>query len=170
MPSTSTTRCVVPQEPHECQEKKTAMEKHQRCPPRPEGLAVSTPIVFAHASLLPAGRRLLLDPEKRTVVLLSLEEEGEVPSFHTFRLPPTATPILLALLQRYPHHCTHRELFHVLYPHGRNLDERVWEQERDLAIPLIRRALKSLLPTLRGCGLQALSLRGQGYVLAPRLS
>ncbi len=146
------------------------MEKHRGYPSQPEVLAVSTPIVFAHASLLPAGRRLLLDPKMRMVVLLSLEEEGEVPSFRTFRLPPTATPILLALLQRYPHQCTHRELFHVLYPHGRTLDEHAWEQERDLAIPLIRRALKSLLPTLRGCGLQALSLRGQGYVLASRLS
>ena len=83
-------------------------------------------------------------------------------------VPPTAAPILLALLQHYPQHCPYRELFAVLYPHSRHLDEHAWEQERGRAIPLIRRALKALLPILRGCGLQAHAVRGQGYVLAPR--
>ena len=121
------------------------MEKHQGCPPRPDILTVSTQFVFAHADLLPANRRLMLDPDMRTVLLLSLEEEEGDPFFRTFQLPPTATPVFLALLQRYPHHCTHRELFAMLYPDSWNLDEHAWEQERELAIPLIRQALKSLL-------------------------
>jgi hypothetical protein len=143
------------------------MENHQECPLRPDVLTLSTQVVYAPTELLPVNRRLVLDPEMRTVLLLSLNEEAETPFFRTFLLSPSATPMFLALLQHYPHHCPHRELFAMLYPHGRHLDESTWEQERNLAIPLIRRALKSLLPILRECGLQALSVRGQGYVLAP---
>jgi hypothetical protein len=141
------------------------MEKRLACSPPPESTAIAAQAMFD----LPAGKRLLLDMEKRTAIVLSQEEGGSSCLFHTFLLPPTAAPIFLVLLQTYPRHCTHRILFRALYPQIGNIDEQGWDQERNLAIPLIRRALKSLLPALRGCGLQAISLRGQGYVLAPLL-
>src|SRR5258708_6454846 len=145
----------------------TRMEKRLISSPTPESTASSAQVLFDHAEILPVGRRLLLDLETRTAILLSLAEGESSCLFRTFLLPPTAAPIFLVLLQTYPHHCTHRALFHALYPQTGSMDEQEWDQKKDLAIPLIRRALKALLPTLRGCGLQAVSLRGQGYVLAP---
>ncbi|HVT97685.1 MAG TPA: hypothetical protein VHE33_09270, partial [Acidobacteriaceae bacterium] len=43
------------------------------------------------------------------------------------------------------------------------------DQEKALALPVIRRALRSLQPTLRRCGLRAIAQYRQGYVLAPLL-
>jgi hypothetical protein len=143
----------------------TRMEKHL--------VSLSTPActdlsvqVFVDPTLLPVGMQLLLDVETRTALLLAFEEGTSPCLFRTFPLTPSAAQIFLVLLQAYPDHCTHRALFHALYPGGESKGEQAWERERDLALPLVRRALKSLLPTLRGCGLRAVSLRSQGYVLA----
>jgi hypothetical protein len=86
--------------------------------------------------------------------------------FRSFPLTPSAEQVFLSLLQAYPRYCSHRSLFLALFPETASNDEHTWLQEKDLAIPLVRRALKSLLPTLRACGLQAISLRGRGYMLA----
>ncbi|HET8846723.1 MAG TPA: hypothetical protein VFN35_34995 [Ktedonobacteraceae bacterium] len=141
------------------------MEKRLRGSPYSETITPSTQIVFAPSEVLAAGKRLVVDVETRTVLLLTSEDANTV--FRTFLLPPTGAPLFLTLLQHYPHPCSHRELFTALYPHSRSMNEQAWNQERGRALPQIRRALKSLLPVLRGCELQALALRGQGYVLAP---
>jgi len=133
---------------------------------KPSSQAAQAAHVFANPSLLPAQTRLLLDPENHTALLVSLEGAALSPLFRSFPLTPSATQVFLSLLQAYPHACSHQALFRALYPEACSPDEQAWDQEKDLAIPLIRRALKSLLPTLRGCGLQAVALRGQGYVLA----
>jgi hypothetical protein len=122
--------------------------------------------VFTLPGILPADRRLLLDPEMHTAILLSLEGSDAVPIFSSFQLTPSATTIFLTLLQAYPQYCSYQSLFRSLYPStlARDEGECVWE--KDLAVPSVRRALKALLPALRSLGLQVISLRSQGYVLA----
>jgi hypothetical protein len=122
--------------------------------------------VFDFPGMLPADTRLLLDPVTHTAILLSVVGVESFPMFRSFPLTPSAEQVFLSLLQAYPRYCSHRSLFLALYPDTASNDEHAWVQEKDLAIPLIRRALKSLLPTLRACGLQAISLRGRGYMLA----
>lgn len=122
--------------------------------------------VFALPGILPADRRLLLDPETHTAILLAVEGSDAVPMFRSFQLTPSATTVFFTLLQAYPHHCSYQSLFWSLYPPAPTQDEREQTWERALAVPPVRRALKALLPALRSFGFQVISLRGQGYVLA----
>jgi len=123
--------------------------------------------VFALPEILPANTRLLLDPEAHTVSLLTQEGVEAAPMLRSFSLTPSTTRLFLSLLQTYPLHCSHRALFLSLYPDTEKQREREWwTHDKDLALPLVRRALRSLLPAFRACGLRAVSLRGQGYVLA----
>lgn len=124
--------------------------------------------VFDIPAILPTQTRLVLDPVTHTAMLLSERGVESVPLFRFFSLTPSAQQVFLSLLQAYPQYCSHRSLFLALYPETACQEEQVWMEEKDLAIPPVRRALKSLLPTLRACGLQAISLRGQGYLLASR--
>lgn len=121
--------------------------------------------VFALPEILPTDRRLLLDVETHTAILLSLEGSDAVPMFRSYQLTPSAATVFLTLLQAYPQYCSYQSLFRSLYPStpAQDAGERVWE--KDLAVPPVRRALKALLPALRSLGLQVISLRSQGYVL-----
>lgn len=124
--------------------------------------------VFAFPELFPADIRLLLDIETHTAIFLSLQEGETLPRFRSVPLTPASATIFLALLQAYPFHCSHQSLYRSLYPSPECTDDDAWwEQIKDLALPLIRRALKTLAPALKTCGLQAISLRGLGYLLAP---
>jgi biotin operon repressor len=123
--------------------------------------------VFTLPDLLPANMRLLLDPETHTAILLSLEGAESLPLFRSVPLTPASASVFLTLLQAYPLHCSHRSLYRSLYPSPESDDDDAWwGQVKDLALPMVRRALKALLPALRICGLQVVSLRGQGYILA----
>ena len=122
--------------------------------------------VFAYPELFPADMRLLLDGETHTALFVSLEAGDARPVFRSLPLTPASATIFLALLQAYPAYCSHRVLYRCLYPSPESDDEDAWwGQVKDLALPMIRRALKTLLPALRICGLQVVSLRGQGYLL-----
>ncbi len=124
---------------------------------------VSAAAVFVLPGLLPAEKRLLLDPETHTALLLAGEGSGAA---LVVRLTPSATAVFLRLLQAYPSACSYQALFRSLYSPPPAPDERDRAWERALAVPPIRRALKALLPALRRFGFQVISLRGQGYVLA----
>lgn len=126
--------------------------------------AIAPAWTFALPGLLPTDRRLLLDPPTRSAIVMALPGSEVVPSLQIFALTPSATRILLTLLQAYPLSCSHQALFRSLYPLRAPRREEVWD--KDLALPPVRRALKTLMPTLRAMGLQTLALRGQGYVLA----
>ncbi len=143
----------------------TRMEKHLVFQPATARYA-SPASVFVLPGILPADRRLLLDPETHTAILLALEGSDAVPMFRSFQLTPSATAVFFTLLQAYPHYCSYQSLFHSLYPPGPAPSEREQVWEKELALPPVRRALKKLLPALRSFGLQVISLRGQGYVLA----
>jgi hypothetical protein len=115
--------------------------------------------------LLSADMRLLLDSCSNTVILLHLENADLAASHSSFQLTPSAMRVFLLLLQAYPAYCSYQSLFLALYPLAQEQEaNRIWQ--RDLALRPIRRALVALSPALRGLGLQAISLRGQGYVLA----
>ncbi len=128
--------------------------------------ASSPASVFVLPGILPADRRLLLDPETHTAILLALVGSDAGPMFRSFQLTPSATTIFFTLLQAYPQHCSYQTLFCSLYPPMPEEGEHEWLWERALAVPPVRRALKALLPALRTFGLQVISLRGRGYILA----
>lgn len=129
-------------------------------------LPASPAYVFDFPEMLPAKTRLLLDPVTHTALLLSVEGVESFSLCCSFPLTPSTEQVFLSLLQAYPRYCSHRSLFLALSPGSESTNEHVWVQEKDLAISLVRRALKSLLPAFRACGLQAISLRGRGYMLA----
>ncbi len=123
------------------------------------------PSLFALPELLPNTARLLVDEDSNTVFLLSFQGPELASSSLSFRLTPSAMRVFVALLHAYPQFCSYRTLFVSLYPLSQEQEaNRVWEYT--LAHRPIRRALLALLPTLRGLGLRAVSLRGRGYVLA----
>lgn len=119
---------------------------------------------FALPEILSDGTRLLLDVYTRTVMLLRLEG-GNAPLLYSCQLTPSAARIFLALLQAYPQYCPYQDLFATLYPASQEAPSCLCDQAWDLRP--IRRALVTLAPVLRAFGLEAVSLRGRGYVLAP---
>jgi hypothetical protein len=125
----------------------------------------SSALVFTLPGILPEQIHFLLDQEARMAMLLSVDDIQSVPSLCSFQLTPSSTRVLLSLLQAYPGHCSHQELFDALFPlPQQDKYERAWD--KNLAIRPIRRALAALTPALHAFSLQAISLRGRGYVLA----
>jgi hypothetical protein len=145
------------------------MEKHPS-PQSTSGETTQAVAVFAIPELFSADMQLRLDVETHTALFLSLQGGEAFPLVRSVSLTPASTRIFLALLQAYPWHCSHQSLYRVLYPSPERADDDDWwEQVKDLALPMIRRALKKLAPALRTGGVQVIALRGQGYLLAPAM-
>lgn len=127
------------------------------------------PSLFALPELLPNNARLLVDANTSTAFLLRFEGPEFTFSSRSFQLTPSATRVFLALLHAYPLFCSYHSLFLALYPLSQEHEtNRTWDCA--LALRPIRRALITLLPTLRDLGLQVVALRGQGYILAAHMS
>lgn len=109
---------------------------------------------------------MLVDPVTRTALVFSLVSGETAPLVRTFALTPSGTRVLLALLRAYPSFCSHRDLFLALSPQTAAHEESEDGVDHARNLLPVRRALKSLLPMLRACGLRAVALRGQGYLLA----
>lgn len=124
----------------------------------------SCAVVFSLPELFPSHTHLLLNASTSTAILLRLEGTALASCHRAFQLTPSATRILWSLLRAYPAPCSYRSLFLALFPQASE-ENRFWEHEEGRRP--VRRALVTLLPFLRGCGLRAVSLRGQGYILAP---
>src|SRR5579885_988455 len=123
--------------------------------------------VFVFPDVFPSHCQLFLDRNTHVAVLLFREETESPPLLRFVPLTPTSANIFLALLHAYPLHCTHQSLYRSLYPSSGGTDEDLWwDQMKAFALPIIRRALKTLGPALRSCGLRVVSLRGEGYLLA----
>ncbi len=118
--------------------------------------------VFLLPEILPEQTRILLDSHSRTALLLHLDCGEAAPLLYSFQLTPSAARIFLALLQTYPQYCPYPTLFAALYPAAQGESSQMWEQQ----VRPIRRALVALTPALRAFGLEAVALRGHGYVLA----
>ncbi len=137
------------------------MEKH----PSPPSTQAAT--VFVIPELFQADVQLRLDVETSTALFLSLQSGEAFPQIRSVSLTPASTRLFLALLQAYPWPCSYQSLYRVLYPSPKRTDDDDWwEQVKDFALPTIRRALRKLAPALRTGGVQAIALRGQGYLLA----
>ncbi|HEU5380341.1 MAG TPA: hypothetical protein VFV38_33365 [Ktedonobacteraceae bacterium] len=120
--------------------------------------------VFALPHLLPEHTHLLLDVPTRTLMVLYQREGAATPSLAARALTPSATRVVLALLQTAPHPCSHQTLFTALYPDALPPEQPAWLQET--RIRPIRRALATLAPALHAFGLAVVALRGHGYQLA----
>lgn len=121
--------------------------------------------VFTLPGILPECAQIHLDSQTRIASVLHLGQEGSAPLLSSCQLTPSSTKIFLALLQAYPQHCSHQTLFAALYPAIEEEDSCLSDQAWSLRP--IRRALITLAPALRTFGLEAVSLRGRGYVLTP---
>ncbi len=119
--------------------------------------------IFALPEILPERTQVLLDIRSCTAILLNQEREGSTPLLHFCQLTPSAARVFRALLKAYPQHCPYQTLFAALYPASLTTPSPVWEQY----VRPIRRALRHLAPVLRAFGLEVVSLRGHGYLLAP---
>ena len=122
--------------------------------------------VFALPGLLPDGIRLLVDPVTRCVIVIPVIGMEPDSLLRSYPLSPSATQLFFALLQAYPHHCSYHMLFRTLYPCALEIAAHDNAWDRQIMLHAVRRARKALMPVLRACGLQALAVRGQGYVLA----
>ena len=143
------------------------MEKHPSNQSTP-GDAPQAAIVFAIPELFSTDMQLRLDVETHTALFVFLQGGEAFPQIRSVSLTPASTRLFLALLQAYPWPCSYQSLYRALYPSPKRADDDDWwEQVKDLALPMIRRALKKLAPALRTGGVQVIALRGQGYLLAP---
>ncbi|HEU5376970.1 MAG TPA: helix-turn-helix domain-containing protein [Ktedonobacteraceae bacterium] len=143
------------------------MEKHPS-PQSTSGDTTQAASVFAIPELFQADMQLRLSVETHTALFVSLQGGEAFPQIRSVSLTPASTRLFLALLQAYPWPCSYQSLYHVLYPSPKRTDDNDWwEQVKDLALPMIRRALKKLAPALRAGRVQVIALRGQGYLLAP---
>ncbi|HEU5378023.1 MAG TPA: helix-turn-helix domain-containing protein [Ktedonobacteraceae bacterium] len=118
--------------------------------------------VFALPEILPERVRVVLDVNSRMALLLDLDGEETAPLLHSSQLTPSAARVFLALLQAYPQHCSYQALLAVLYPSSPEGSSSAWDRH----VRPIRRALVALAPVLRAFGLEVVSLRGHGYLLA----
>lgn len=102
---------------------------------------------------LPEGTQLAFDPGTHVALLL----DAGAP-LRAAVLSGQAAGLLLALLDAYPDHCTHRRIFARLSP--------MEAFDRSIARRPIRRAVQQARRALRPLGLTVIALRHQGYVLA----
>lgn len=126
--------------------------------------AVCTVHLFRLPRILPDHARLLLDTQTNSALVLSLNGAELTASAHSSRLTPSTTRLLFCLLQAYPHTCSYHDLFLALSPRSSE-PGRAATIDHDLLLRPVRRALLTLVPTLRGLGLRAIAVRSQGYVL-----
>lgn len=150
---------------HRTQEGWCDMSVAQRNSSNPSSPPVAAS-VFALPGLLPDGIRLLVDPVTRCVIVIPVIGMEPDSLLRSFPLSPSATHLFLALLRAYPHHCSYHALFRTLYPCASGITAHNNAWDRQIMRHAVRRARKALMPVLRECGLQALAVRDQGYVLA----
>lgn len=118
---------------------------------------------FTLPGILPERTWILLDTHARMVIFLKLDSKEATPLFRAFPLTPSATRVFLALLRSYPQCCPYQTLLCALYPASQEEHAPAWEHH----VRPIRRALVALAPVLQTLGLDAIALRGHGYMLVP---
>jgi len=119
--------------------------------------------------LFPDRIWLLLDLSARTAVLLRLGEGESVSLLRSRQLTPSGAKVFLALLQAYPQHCEFARLFASLdlpQPEKETMYGEKHGADWEIAVRPVRRAIATLAPMLAAFGLQLLSLRNRGYLLA----
>jgi hypothetical protein len=118
---------------------------------------------FSLDGIWPEHTQLLLDSQRGLALLLRREGEESLSLWLSLPLAPSAARLFLALLQAYPGYSSYRALFAALYPEQSGATPQGWETEW-VRRP-IRRAARTLAPTLQQLGLATVSVRGRGYLL-----
>ena len=98
-------------------------------------------IHLALPGLLPKNHRLVLNPEKRIVILLNDEPDGETRSVTEHTFTPSAMRLLITLLQAYPNYCRYEVLLAQLYPISVEEGRRQLQEARETTMRPLRRAL-----------------------------
>jgi hypothetical protein len=118
--------------------------------------------------LFPANQTLMVNPAKRTVILLS-HTPGRKPQIvaqHQFS--PNGMRVLVPLLQAYPHYCPYDVLLASLGSMSLDEARRQMQDFWEIAIRPVRRAINSLKGGLRDFGLQVRSIWSAGYLVEAR--
>ena len=120
---------------------------------------------FTLDGLLPHGQTLIVNPATRTAFLWSQLPDETTHIVAQQHFSPNAMRALLPLLAAYPHYCAYEailaQLFVVSVDEARQLLLDTWE----IAIRPIRRAIGSLVASLRVFGLRIRNIRGAGYLV-----
>ena len=133
--------------------------------PADKGMPEEELIHLALPGLLPENHVLVLNPEKRIVVLLHNKPDGETRSVREQTFTPSAMRILITLLQAYPHYCRYEVLLAQLYPISVEEGRRRFQEAREPTMRPLRRAIGSLTAALQPFGLRVCSIRRVGFVL-----
>ena len=121
------------------------------------------PFVVPLPGIFPPRTHLILDAVRRVTLVLQQDREEHLTVISSSSLTPSATKLLVALVQTYPEPCSYDLLFAALYPSHTHSKARLWDQ--DLALRPIRRGMWNLAPALKPLGLLVVSVRKHGYVL-----
>lgn len=132
-----------------------------------KGMPEEESIHLALPGLLPEHHRLVLNPEKRIVILLYDEPDGETRSVREQTFTPSAMRLLTTLLQAYPNYCRYEVLLAQLYPISVKEGRTQLQQAREPTMRPLRRAIGSITVALQPFGLRVCSIRSVGFVLQP---
>ncbi len=121
---------------------------------------------FSLPGLLPDDSTLMVNPAKRTVILLYNEAGGRA-RVVTQQFSPNGMRILVPLLQAYPDYCPYDVLLTSLFPLSLEEGRKHLQEGWAATIRPVRRAIGSVMAGLGVFGLKAYSVRGLGYVLQP---
>jgi hypothetical protein len=120
---------------------------------------------FTLAGLLPSDQTLIINPSTRTAILWSQSSAETTRIVAQQHFSPNGMRTLIPLLTAYPHYCAYEallaHLFFVSVDEARQLLLDTWE----IAIRPIRRAIGSLVASLRVFGLRIRNIRGAGYLV-----
>jgi len=123
-------------------------------------------LYFSFPGLLPDDSTLMVNPAKRTVILLRNEASGRA-RVVTQQFSPNGMRLLVPLFQAYPDYCPYDVLLSSLFPlsleEGRKHLQEAWAT----TIRPVRRAIGSSMAGLAAFGLKVHSIRGLGYILKP---
>ncbi len=123
---------------------------------------------FSSTDLFPPNHTLVINIAMRTGTLFYTEPgEGKPRIIRQQQFSPNGIRVLLPLLQSYPHYCPYNVLLASLFPLSLEASNQQLQEEWEMAIRPVRRAIGSIMASLRLFGLTVHSLRGAGYLLKP---
>jgi hypothetical protein len=129
------------------------------------GTPEEEPIHLSLPDLLQEKQTLVLNPATRTLSLLYIEADEGARMITEHQFSRNGMNILTLLLQHYPGYCPYEALFASLFSMTARQGRRILEENWELNIRPVRRAIGLIGEGLRLFGLKVYAVRGKGYVL-----
>lgn len=120
---------------------------------------------FSLPGLLPDNHTLIVNSAIRTATLFRNEESGGAHIVTQHLFSRNGMRVLVPLLQVYPDYCPYEILLASLFPISIDQCRTLLQEEWEVAVRPVRRAIGGIMTGLRSFDLQVISLRGMGYLL-----